>query len=135
MFSFYAYQKLTVNGKTLEFQFPVDEDGNFVGQELATVDGVTYVSVPSELTLPKQHERISMYEVDMTAELKKKISKASPYVKMVNNAVAAMIHERYSIDDEIKLIRTAPSDDFDVYNAFAEDCRNWGRSKKAEVGL
>ena len=76
-----------------------------------------------------------MYEVDMTAELKKKISKASPYVKMVNDAVAAMIHERYSIDDEIKLIRTAPSDDFDAYNAFAEDCRDWGRSKKAEVGL
>jgi len=135
MFSFYAYQKLTVKDKTLEFRFPVDDEGNFIGQELATIDGVTYVSLPSDLDLPDQHDELSMYVVDMTDDLRKKICKASPYVRMVNEAVAAMIHDLYSIDDEIKLIRTAPSDDFDEYNAFAENCRQWGRDKKAEVGL
>ncbi len=53
----------------------------------------------------------------------------------INEQVCAMIAEQYSITDEIKLIRTAPSHEFDVYNEHAEACRQWGREQKALLGL
>jgi len=42
-----------------------------------------------------------------------------------------MIRELYSIEDEIKLLRTAPSPEFELWNAYVEDCRSWGRAQKA----
>ena len=32
-------------------------------------------------------------------------------------------------------IRTAPSEEFDVYNEHAEACRQWGREQKVLLGL
>ena len=44
-----------------------------------------------------------------------------------------MIRGQYSIEDEIKLLRTAPSPEFELWNAYVEDCREWGRLQKAEL--
>lgn len=49
--------------------------------------------------------------------------------------VRERIAERYPIHEEIKLLRTAPSQEFDAYNAYAEACREWGREQKAMLGL
>jgi hypothetical protein len=49
--------------------------------------------------------------------------------------VAAKIAEQYTTGDEIKLLRTAPSAEFEVYNAYVEDCRAWGRAQRAALGL
>lgn len=53
----------------------------------------------------------------------------------INEQVCAMIAEQYSITDEIKLLRTAPSHEFDVYNEHVETCRQWGREQKALLGI
>jgi hypothetical protein len=54
---------------------------------------------------------------------------------MIRAEVAARIAERYSVTDEIRLLRTAPSPEFEMYNEYAEDCRRWGRERKKELGL
>lgn len=51
----------------------------------------------------------------------------------INRRVVEMIREQYSIEDEIKLLRTAPSPEFELWNAYVEDCREWGRLQKAEL--
>lgn len=53
------------------------------------------------------------------------------FVTMINNRVVEMIRTRYSIEDEIGLLRTGPSDEAEVYNAFVEECRAGGRGQKA----
>ena len=49
----------------------------------------------------------------------------------INQRVRDMTREQYSIEDEIKLLRTAPSPEFELWNAHVEDCRAWGREQKA----
>jgi hypothetical protein len=105
--------------------------------EIATVDGITYVSLPDGATLPEQPAEIaaSVAPVTLTPMLTQQIKAASPQVAAIRKAVAEKIAEQYSLTDEIKLLRTAPSAEFEAYNAFAEDCRAWGAAKNAELGL
>ena len=106
-----------------------------IGDELATVDGVTYVALPDGATLPAQPDEITVTPVTLTAEQKAAIASASPLVKVINDQVRESIAAKYSITDELRLIRTQPSADFTAYNAFVESCRADGRSKKAALGL
>lgn len=135
MTSIYAYQKFIDADRTVEIRLPEEENGQRLGTELATVDGTTYVSIPNGASLPEQPEEITVELVTLTPELKASISDASPFVRMIRQMVSDKIAERYSTGDEIKLIRTAPSAEFEAYNAYVEDCRAWGRSEKAKLGL
>lgn len=135
MTSIYAYQKFIDADRTVEIRLPEEENGQRLGTELATVDGTTYVSIPNGASLPAQPEEITVELVTLTPELKDSISDASPFVRMIRQMVSDKIAERYSTGDEIKLIRTAPSAEFEAYNAYAEDCRAWGREQRAALGL
>ena len=135
MTSIYAYQKFIDADRTVEIRLPEEENGQRLGTELATVDGTTYVSIPNGASLPAQPEEITVELVTLTPELKARISDASPFVRMIRQMVSDKIAERYSTGDEIKLIRTAPSAEFEAYNAHAEACRAWGREQKAALGL
>lgn len=121
--------------RTVELRFPESDSHQRLGLELATIDGETYVSIPTGAALPEQPSEITVIEVDLDADLKKAVQNASPYVAMINSIVRDKIAEKYSIEDEIKLLRTSPSVDFDTYNTYVEKCRAWGREKKLEVGL
>ena len=105
--------------------------------ELATVDGVTYVAVPDGVELPEQPAEIagSVEAVTLTPTLRAEICAASPHVRLINERVGERIASRYSLGDEVKLLRTAPSAEFEIYNAWAEECRAWGRAQKAALGL
>ena len=129
------YQKFIDAVRTVEILLPNNQQGQRVGQEIATVGGFTYVSLPNGTTLPAQPSEITVQNVTMTPELSSQISAVSPQVKVINQRVVAMIREQYSMDEEIKLLRTAPSEEFDVYNEYVESCRAWGRSQKSELGL
>lgn len=129
------YRKFIDAERTVEVVLPEDENGQRVGMELATVDGATYVSLPDSAQLPEQPIEIKVESVKLTPELKASISDASPFVRMIRQMVSDKIAERYSTGDEIKLIRTAPSAEFEAYNAYAEECRAWGREQRAAVGL
>ena len=51
----------------------------------------------------------------------------------INRQVVEMIRSRYSVDDELGLLRTGPSDEAEAYSDYVEECRAWGRQAKAEL--
>lgn len=102
------------------------------------MDGITYISLPDGATLPADQPAeiaASVAEVTLTDALREAIKAASPQVRVINAMVGEKIAEQYSLADEIKLLRTAPSAEFEAYNAHAESCRAWGRDQKAALGL
>lgn len=133
----FGYQKHITTTITRELAFPVNENHQRLGHELATVDGITYCSLPDGIALPEQPAEIaaSVQAVTLDPALTQKIKAASPLVRLINVTVAEKIAEQYSLADEIKLLRTAPSPEFEAYNAHAEACRAWGREQKAALGL
>lgn len=133
----YSYQKIIDEYTTYTI---VEPDYELLETEdkiitLCTIDDITYVSVPDSMQLPTQPECIDLQEVMVTDELKAEIKAASPHVRLINQRVDAMIRERYSIGDEFKMLRLAPSDESTVYNDYIEDCRAWGHDEKAKLGL
>lgn len=132
------YRKFITAEVTRELQLAPELFGEAACVELATIAGVTYVFVPDEVDLPvEQPTEIanSIQPVTLTADLRRAIEDASPHVALIRERVAAKIAAAYSIGDEIKLLRTAPSPEFELYNAYVEDCRAWGREQKALLGL
>ncbi|WP_041757476.1 hypothetical protein [Psychrobacter arcticus] len=73
--------------------------------------------------------------VVMTDELRALIKSQSTHVQLIDERVKAKIAARYSITDEIKQLRSAPSNEFDEYSAYVESCRAWGQSQKLALGL
>jgi hypothetical protein len=133
-----SYRKYIDSQVTRELRLPEDSAHQRLGTELATVDGVTYVGLPDGATLPTdQPSEIaeSISTVVLTDAMRDAIKAASPHVRLINERVQAAIAERYSYADEIKLLRTAPSQECIAYNAYAEECRAWGRAEKAKLGL
>lgn len=131
-----AYQKFINSDRTVEINLPVEEDTHYrIGDELATVEGITYVAIPDGIELPEQPPEIDVEVVILDDHEKKLICAISPLVKIINDEVKNNIAEKYSIADEIKLLRTQPSEAFDEYNTFVESCRAIGKSKKALLGL
>lgn len=126
------YQKFITRNITRMIEAPED------ATELCTIDGWTYVSLPNGLPLPSdQPAEIadSITPVDLDPELKATISDACPHVRLIRERVRDMIADQYPVHEEIKLLRTAPSPEFEAYNTHAETCRQWGRDRKSELGL
>ncbi len=133
-----SYQKHIDSVITRELALPEGDGHQRLGTELASLDGVTYVHLPDGATLPAEQPPeivASIQTVTLTQVLAATIANASPHVRMIRAQVQEQIAEQYSMADEIKLLRTAPSPEFEAYNAHAEACRTWGRAKKAEIGL
>ena len=131
----YAYHKHIDAIRTVEINLPEGENHQRIGTELATIDGVTYVHLPDMAELPDQPIEINVAPVTLTDELRDAIKAASPHVRLINQQVEDKIRERYSPSDEIKLLRIAPSEETSAWNDYVEECRQWGRGKKAELGL
>lgn len=100
--------------------------------------GITYVCLPDGVVLPTDQPAeidSSIQTMILTAAQMADIKAASPHVRLINQRVADMIAAKYSMAEEIKLLRTAPSAEYVTYNAHAEACRAWGRAEKAKLGL
>ncbi len=63
------------------------------------------------------------------------MSSREDQIAAINNEIKRRICEMFSIDDQIQLLRTAPSAEFEVFNEHAEACRDWGRKEKRRLGL
>ncbi len=119
--------------------------------ELATIDGVTYVSIPEGEALPEdQPEQIaaSITTPTMTPELVAAIKAASPHVRLIAQRMIEKIRERYTVDDELFFARIAggaglgryeisPAEqaELDAYQLYVESVREWGRQQRAALGL
>ena len=106
--------------------------------ELCTIGAVTYVSLPDYIVLSLEQPfeiQDTIQRVDLTDDLRDLICEHSPHVWLISQRVRDRIESVYSMSNEIKLLRTAPSADFDAYNSYVESCRAWGRTEKAKLGL
>jgi hypothetical protein len=54
---------------------------------------------------------------------------------LIDEQTVAAIRSQYSIDDEMKLLRTRSEPQWTEYNDFVESCRDEGRAKKQALGL
>jgi hypothetical protein len=124
MAKIYKYRKITDNITTYCLLEP---DYNLLGenvervQELATIAGYTYVRVPDGIILPPQPPQIVLIEAE------------HPSVALINEEVVEMIRQRYTVNDEIKMLRIGPSEETSAYNAYVEECRAWGRGEKDKL--
>jgi fructose-specific component phosphotransferase system IIB-like protein len=135
-----AYTKSVDQITTHTLRLPIDAAGASAGQEIAELlDGRTIVVLFGTAQLPADQpaaiadsiEPLTSPSADMIAAIKQ----ASPHVALINQRIEDAIGERYSIANQIKLIRTAPSAEMTAFDAYAEECRAWGRSEKAKLGL
>ena len=126
-----AYQK-HIDHRTIALTLPTDSGET----ELCTIGGTTYVSVPDAVTLPPQPteiaDSVSVVTDDVTLDT---IRQCSSHIQLINNRVVQRIRERYSVDDELKMLRITPSDESAAYGEYVEECRQWGREQKAVLGL
>ncbi|MDO9585956.1 MAG: hypothetical protein Q7I93_05690 [Syntrophales bacterium] len=131
----YKYQKITDAWTTYCLAEP---DYNLLDSEeriteLCTVEGETFVSVPDSMALPPQPEQIVVKAVELTAELDAAIRTASPHIALINERVVDRIRSRYSVNDEIKMLRIGPSPETEAYNDYVEECRAWGKGEKERL--
>lgn len=111
--------------------------------ELCTIDGKIYVAaeIKGEIFLAEKTDKgvVKVSGETHTAkelgDLKRKIKAVTPEVRTINAEVKSKIRERYSVEDEIKMLRTSPSQESSEWNDYVEDCIAWGRAEKAKLGL
>lgn len=149
--SLISYPKYTDTQITRTLRFPENADHSPAGTELATINGVTYVSLPDGVTLPNNQPveiAASIQTVTMTDELREAIKAASPHVKLISARMSEQIRSRYTIDDEMYFARigvgaatglyTPTTDETQAmaaFGAFVESVRQWGRDQRAALGL
>ena len=138
-----AYRKTSDAWTTHELRLP---DG---AVELATLGGVTYVSLPDGSALPTdQPAGLAWEQVSVTPELKDALRAASPHCALINDRVQEQIRSRYTPEDEAYFARIGVGAALGAYEfepgerdkllmsgAYFEDCRAWGRQQRAALGL
>jgi len=109
--------------------------------ELCELEGKTYVAIAEDAVKTAAETVPGLMEVSgetMGKDLPEVVSmvkSACPAVRDIRAQVIAKIREMYSVDDEIYLLRTAPSAEAAEWNDFVEECRQWGREQRALIGL
>lgn len=139
--SLIAYRKSITALNTWELRLPESAPGERQGQEIATLaDGRTIVCLDDGATLPTDQPAqiaasIETLPSPLPDELRAQIAAASPHVRLINARVVEQIRAVYSVDDEIKMLRVAPSEETTAWNDHVEACRAWGRAERAKLGL
>ena len=132
----YKYRKVTDEFTTYCLAEPDygREDAERI-TELCTIEGVTFVSVPDSITLPPQPEQIvdEVVETPIPDPPLGWMRFNSPHILLINERVVTKIRERYSVNDEIKMLRIGPSPETEAYNDYVEKCRAWGRGEKERL--
>ena len=146
-----AYRKVIDEVTTHSLRLPLDADNQLLGTELATINGVTYVSLPDGATLPAAQPAEIATSVSTAAldqATREAIKAASPHCKLINDRMIEKIRTMYSIDDEMYFARigvgaaaglyTPTTDEMQamtVFGEFVESVRQWGRGERAKLGL
>lgn len=105
----------------------IDIISEATGQQIAVDQSGEFIFLASK-------ERVPTEVVDRARQTWAQ-SEHEARVEEINEQVRQMIAQHYPMCEEIKLLRTAPSEEFDIYNAHVEACRQWGREQKALLGL
>lgn len=129
---------------------PPQEDDSPGHTELATIDGVTYVSITDGVALPQQPLEIanSVELVVMTPILSATIKSASPHCRLIQERMVAKIRDQYTIDEELFFARIGigvalsmyepegtEMQELTMFGEHVEAVRQWGRTEREKLGL
>ena len=116
--------------------------------ELATLGDLTYVCIPSGVTLPAQPPQITVTPVTLTDAIKEQIKAASPHASLISERMLQKIRAKYTPEDEMYFARISigalsgqytfePGEQAAItaYGAHVESVREWGRAQRAALGL
>lgn len=147
---YYKYTKIVEPGPfgtTKAIVWP-EVDNQRIGNELGTLNGFTYVSLPDDAVLPEQLAEINCQLVTMTDELKEQLKAINPHCLLVAQQIRSKIREKYDAEDEMYLSRISvgalmgaytflPGEQQAVsdYGTYVEGIRDWARNERAKVGL
>lgn len=101
----YSYNPIIADGTTYQMVLPETDPPC---QEIARIDGVAYVSVPSAAILPQQPEQIaaSVAVVVPDAELRSTIKAVSPHCALIKaRGHQHIVDAGYNAEDQRKLDR------------------------------
>ena len=87
-------------------------------QVIGELDGFTYVEVPDSITLPEQP--VLLIEANLETD-------------KIDFQTVEKIRARYSVNDEIKMLRVGASKEVDAWKAHVEVCRAEGAALKALI--
>jgi hypothetical protein len=138
LFSFKKVSKLNEPLITLNYGLP--NQGHYY-EELCTLsDGrtiaVTFVDDALIIEQPEEIKASIEYLPDpLPDELRKEICAASYVINYIDKCTQDKIAERYSMADEIKLLRTKNKEKLKEYNRYVEECIAEGKAKKAVYTL
>ena len=152
MTSIVSYRKISDEYTTYELRTPDAQGGGgeIFCTELATIGGLTYVSVPAGVTLPEQLPQVAatLQPVTLTSELREQLKAASPHCALISERMVQKIREKYSIEDEQYFARigvgvalgaysfeSGEKDALLAFGAHVEAVRQWGRAERAKLGL
>lgn len=147
-----SYQKYIDAAITREIRFPDDPvSRSYLGVELATLEGLTYVSLPDGAMLPAEQPAeiaASIQTVTLTDALRESIKAASPHVCLIVARMQEKIRAAYPLEDELYLARISigalrgtyallpgEAERISAYQAFVESVREWGRAERSAIGL
>ena len=85
-------------------------------QVIGELDGFTYVEVPDSITLPSE-QPVLLIEANLESD-------------KIDFQTVEKIRARYSINDEIKMLRVGASKEVDAWKAHVEVCRAEGAALK-----
>lgn len=126
---YFLFQKVVKDFTTLE---PVIPLGVVSVRYNDTLIGVDIQDTGEFLT--QQHPECGVTEVTFE-EIVSELKSCRQYHD-IDDIVRTMIHNRYTLDDEIKLIKMGVEHpEYIEYQAFVNSCREIGRNMKIERGL
>ena len=100
---------------------------------IATLGDELFVWVPEGVEPP---DLPGIAPVEPDEKLAGELRDASPLCRRIARDVVAKIRARFSVDDELGLLRVGrESVEFLQYNDHVEACREWGRAERAKIGL
>ena len=137
---------------THTLRLPDAPQGQQAAQELCTLpDGRTVVALFDGFTLPANQPtaiKNSIEVLTLTTELKAQIKSLSPQAALINAQMLQKIRDVYSSDDEAFFSRIGVGVALGAYafgageqaallafGAYVESVRQWGRDKRAALGL
>lgn len=150
MTTIYSYTKVLTEHSVIKMALPAQhrDDDALTCVELCTLDGVTYVAVPTGAELPEQPAEITAVEVVLTPELRNQIKAASSHCALIAERMEMRIRAKYSQSDEQYFARIGvgvalgsyefepgEQDALLAFGAHVEEARQWGRDERARLGL
>lgn len=148
----YSYQKHITsgpNGTVISFKDIINpETQETISKELGTINETSYVFVPDDIIPEDQPEEINLQPVDLIPDKREELKSSLRIFQIISDEQQRMIREKYTLDDEMYFARIGigyslglyefqPGEqaELEAFGLFVEYVREWGRQKRAELGL